>query len=84
MSWKAYEYDSRELIGVYPDEMSMAQDVRNKYRPVYHLIVENDDGAQFEAFRDEVTVKIVTDPPLAVTQNEDVYDDPGYSPYPSN
>ena len=80
MSWKAMEYDSREEIGVYPDEMSMAQDIREKYDPGFRLIVENDDGREFEAFRDVDTVKIVSGPKLAEVENDDMYDDPNYRP----
>ena len=80
MSWKAMDYDDRKNIGVYPDEMSMAQDLREKYSPGAHFIVENDDGREFEAFLDDVTVKIVTSPSLAFVENEDMYADPEYRP----
>lgn len=80
MSWKAWEYDERTEIGVYRDEMSMAADLRGKYEPGARFIVENDDGREFEAFMDTATVKIVTSPSLAETENDDMYDEPGYSP----
>ena len=80
MSWKAFEYDSRKQIGVYPDEMSMAAALRRAYEPGYHFIVENDDGREFEAFMDTSTVKIVSSPSLALAENEDMYADPDYRP----
>ena len=80
MSWKAYEYDTRKSIGVYPDEMGMARDLREQYPPGARFIVENDDGREFEAFMDAATVRIVSGPRLAVVENEDMYADPNYSP----
>lgn len=80
MSWKAYEYYSRKTIGTYRDEMTMARDLRGQYAPGDRFIVENDDGAEFEAFMDEATVKIVSVPKLAVTEDEDVFEDATYSP----
>lgn len=84
MSWKAYEYDSRKPIGAYPDEMTMAADLRGKYEPGFRLIVENDDGREFEAFMDAPTVKIVTGPSLALEENNDMYDDENYRPQEFN
>lgn len=80
MSWKAYEYDSRKRIGVYPDEMSMAAALREQYAPGFHFIVENDDGKELEAFMGASTVKIVSYPPLALVENEDMYADASYRP----
>ena len=80
MSWKALEYDSRKTIGVYPDEMSMAQALRGQYAEGAKFIVENDDGREFEAFMDTGTVRIVSAPSLAATENDDMYNDENYSP----
>ncbi len=80
MSWKAFEYDSRKTIGIYPDEMSMAKALREQYAEGAHFIVENDDGREFEAFMDTATVKIVSEPSLAATENDDMYADENYSP----
>ena len=79
MSWKAYEYDDRRMIGTYPDEMAMAQALRKGYAQGARFIVENDDGREFEAFMD-TTVRIVSGPPLALLENEDMYADENYSP----
>ena len=79
MGWKAYDYDERKPIGAYPDEPAMAKDIRERFEPGFRLIVENDDGALFEAFRDSDTVKIITDPPLALQEIRDAHDDENYS-----
>jgi len=57
----------------------MARSIREHYEPGFRLIVENDDGTLFEAFRDTDTVKIITDPPLALEEIRDAHDDENYS-----
>ncbi|MCC8193733.1 MAG: hypothetical protein LIP28_03705 [Deltaproteobacteria bacterium] len=80
MSWKAYEYDSRKVIGVFPDEMTMARTLRETYAPGDTFIVENDDGREFEAVMDTSTVKILSGHTLVLDENDDMYADPGYTP----
>lgn len=80
MSWTAYEFDSKKKIGVYPTEMDMAAALRAAYEPGRRFVVENDDGREFEAFMDTATVRVVTDPPVAEAENDDVYADPLYRP----
>ena len=81
MSWKAYNFESREDLGTYPDEMAMSLDMRERFPAGTRLVVENDDGAQYEAFIDTDVVKIVLDPPLSMTETAHAHEDENYSPY---
>lgn len=84
MSWKAYEFENKKQIGEYPDEMAMSLWLREHYRPGARFVVENDDGAQFEAVRDAHVVKIILSPSLSEIENEELHDDENYSPYPES
>ncbi len=78
MSWKAYAYTSRKLLGEYPDEPALAKFLRETCAPGTRLIVENDDASLYEAFMDEDTLKIVINPPLALQEIKDSHDDENY------
>ncbi len=80
MSWKAHDFDSRELLGEYKTEMDLSQALARQYPEGKQFIVENDDGQEFAAMRDGGVVKIISDRSIAQMENDDMYDDENYTP----
>ena len=81
MSWKTYDFESRALIGEYPDEMAMSLAMRRAYAPGTRLVVENDDGGQYEGVVDTDVVKITLSPSLAEIDQTELHSDENYSPF---